>query len=185
MSSVEEFQSQYRDLSNDEIEWIALNKAATLRSEAVQALREEIGRRGLSRPVDGAIQAQTRRWTKGELDAFIERYRRRPCPRCGHQVELLNAVRAALARSFIILSAFEPKLVVGCPRCIRKEVERLSNLTMLLGWWGIPWGPINTMRALAINSKAKAAAGSMKPTAELHTYVASNIGEISADMSEH
>ena len=26
-----------------------------------------------------------------------------------------------------------------------------SLITLLLGWWGIPWGPIRTVQALYIN----------------------------------
>ena len=98
---------------------------------------------------------------------------------------MLNAVRAAVARSFIVMSSFEPKLVIGCSGCISAEVTRLSNLSLLLGWWGIPWGPIYTIRALVINSKAAAGAASAEPTPELCNYVISNIGEIAADMALH
>jgi hypothetical protein len=83
------------------------------------------------------------------------------------------------------MSTFEPKLVIGCSSCITAEVERLSNLSLLLGWWGIPWGPIYTIRALAINSKAKVDAERAEPTRELCNYVAGNIGEIATDMVPH
>jgi hypothetical protein len=42
MVNAEQFQSHYRDLPDDELEWIALNKAQHLQPEARQALQQEI-----------------------------------------------------------------------------------------------------------------------------------------------
>ena len=88
---------------------------------------------------------------------------------------------AAVARSFVVTSTVRTKLVIGCSSCIKKELERLSKQSLLFGWWGIPWGPAHTVRALAVNSKAKTAAASVEPTPELWNYIASNVGEIAAD----
>ena len=88
---------------------------------------------------------------------------------------------AAVARGFIVTSIIRSKLVIGCSSCIKAELARLSTRSVLFGWWGIPWGPVHTVRALAVNSKAKTAAASTAPTAELLNYVASNIVEIAID----
>ena len=64
---------------------------------------------------------------------------------------------------------------------LKTELERLTKQSLLFGWWGIPWGPVYTVRALAVNSKAKTAAASAEPTPELWNYIASNISEIAAD----
>jgi hypothetical protein len=181
MSPASEFQAHYHSLSSFELESIALEQSVTLPPQALAALRKEMDRRGLSRSLGRGIEAQVRRWTKDDLATFIEQYRHRPCPRCGVQGKTLNGVVAAVARSFIVTSTVRTKLVIGCSSCIKKELERLTKQSLLFGWWGIPWGPVYTVRALAVNSKAKTAAASAEPTPELWNYIASNVGEIAAD----
>ena len=181
MNPVSEFQARYQSLSNFELESIALQQSVTLLPQALTALRKEMDRRGLSPSLRPGIEAQVRRWTKDDLATFIERYRHRPCPRCGVQGKTLNGVVAAVARSFIVTSTVRTRLVIGCSSCIKTELERLTKQSLLFGWWGIPWGPVYTVRALAVNSKAKTAAASAEPTPELWNYIASNVGEIAAD----
>lgn len=40
---------------------------------------------------------------------------------------------------------------VFCPSCAPKKAAQASAITWLLGWWGIPWGPILTIGALYRN----------------------------------
>jgi hypothetical protein len=181
MSPASEFQSRYQSLSSFELESIAFKQSVNLPPQALAALRKEMDRRGLSSSLRRGIEAQVRRWTKDDLAAFIEQYRHRPCPRCGVQGKTLNGVAAAVARSFIVTSTVRTKLIIGCSSCIKTELERLSRQSLLFGWWGIPWGPVYTVRALAVNSKAKTAAASAEPTSELWNYIASHVGEIAAD----
>jgi hypothetical protein len=181
MSPASEFQGYYHSLSNFELESIALSESATLPPQALVALRKEMDQRGLSGAIRRGIEAQVRRWTKADLATFIEQYRHRPCPRCGVQGKRLNGVVAAVARGFIVTSIIRTKLVIGCSGCINAELARLSRQSVLFGWLGIPWGLVHTVRALAVNSKAKAAAASATPTAELWNYIASNVVEIAVD----
>ncbi len=181
MSPASELQASYHSLSSFELEAIALKQSATLPPQALTALRREMDRRGLSASLKRGIDAQVRRWTREDLAAFIERYQHRPCPRCGVQGKTLNGVIASVARSFIVGSTVRTKLVIGCSSCIEKELEHLSKQCLLFGWWGIPWGPVYTLRALALNAKAKTAAASREPTPELWNYIASNASEIAAD----
>jgi hypothetical protein len=181
MSPASEFHARYHSLSNFELESIALKQSATLPVQALVALRKEMDRRGLSGSLRRGIETQVTGWTKDDLAAFIEQYRHRPCPRCGVQGKTLNGVAAAVARGFVVTSTIRTELVIGCSSCIRTELERLSKQSLLFGWWGIPWGPMHTLRALAANSKAKTAAASAEPTPELWNYIASHVSEIVAD----
>ena len=180
-SPAAEIQARYHSLSNFELESIALKESVTLTPKELVALRKEMDRRGLSGSLRRGIEVQVTRMTKDGFAAFIEQYRHRSCPRCGVQGKTLNGVVAAVARSFIVTSTVRTKLVIGCPSCIKAELERLSKQTLLFGWWGIPWGPAHTVRVLAMNSKAIALAASTEPTPELWNYIASNLGEIIAD----
>jgi hypothetical protein len=42
---------------------------------------------------------------------------------------------------------------VFCARCRRKEAIKWSLLTSVLGWWGVPWGPIFTVQSLVRNAR--------------------------------
>jgi hypothetical protein len=181
MSPTSDFQAHYRSLSSFELEAIALTRSATLPAQALSVLRKEMDRRGLSSSLRRGIEAQVRRWSKDDLANFIQQYRHRPCPRCGVQGKPLNGVVGAVARSLIVTSSVRTKIVIGCWHCIEAELQRLSKQTLLFGWWGIPSGPACTVRALAINSKAKTAAASVDPTPELWNYIASHTGDIVAD----
>jgi len=181
MSLASEFQGYYHSLTNLELESIALRESATLPPQALVALRKEMNQRGLSGLLRQGVEAQVRRWTKSDFATFIEQYRHRPCPRCGVQGKRLKGVVAAVARGFIVTSILRTKLVIGCANCINAELTRLSKQSVLFGWWGIPWGPARTVRALAVTSKAKTAAASAAPTAELWNYIASNVVEIAVD----
>jgi hypothetical protein len=181
MNPVSEFQARYQHLSNFELQSIALKQSATLPHEALRALRREMDRRGLPPSLRRGIETQVSQWTKDDLATFIEQYRHRPCPRCGVQGKTLNGVLGAVARSFIVTSTVRTKLVFGCSSCIRTELGHLSKQSLLFGWWGIPWGPAYTVRALAVNAKAKKAVASTEPTPELWDYIASHVGEIVAD----
>ena len=181
MSLASESQGYYHSLSSFELESIALRESATLPPQALVALRREMDQRGLSSSLRRGIEAQVRQWTKADLATFIEQYRHRPCPRCGVQGKKLNGVLAAVARGFIVTSIIRTKLVIGCSNCISAELARLSKQSVLFGWWGIPWGPVHTVRALAANSKARRVSASAGPTAELWNYIASNVVDIAVD----
>lgn len=41
---------------------------------------------------------------------------------------------------------------IWCDRCRMKEAFKRTGISLLLGWWGIPWGPIWTAGAIIENS---------------------------------
>ena len=182
MNAAAEFETYYRDLSDDEIEDFAQTRASSLRPEALQALHAEIARRGLADGLERAISAQTRPWTQAELLTLVSRYRAQPCPSCGQARAPLNAVRAAVAGSAIVYSWRKHELLIGCPECLHKRLDKLSAKSLVFGWWGLPFGPILTVMALWRNEASRLALRSPDPTPELLAYVAANIGEISAKL---
>jgi hypothetical protein len=48
-----------------------------------------------------------------------------------------------------------------CERCRALQAAKWSLFSGLFGWWGFPWGPIYTLRALYVNGK-----GGFKPRSE-------------------
>jgi hypothetical protein len=54
-------------------------------------------------------------------------------------------------KSFLVVSQRTPIQGIFCPSCAEKKSFRASGITWLLGWWGIPWGPIFSVHAILSN----------------------------------
>ena len=46
-------------------------------------------------------------------------------------------------------------MIIGCTDCITASARNALLKSLLLGWWGIPWGPIRTIESVFTNIKAK------------------------------
>jgi hypothetical protein len=53
--------------------------------------------------------------------------------------------------SFLTASRSEPVQGIYCARCAEKASLKASAFTWILGWWGIPWGPLYSVHAIALN----------------------------------
>jgi hypothetical protein len=54
-------------------------------------------------------------------------------------------------KSFLLFTSRKTVQGVFCSICAEKKCLRATTVTWLLGWWGIPWGPIYSIHALAKN----------------------------------
>jgi DnaJ domain len=54
-------------------------------------------------------------------------------------------------KSFVVVSHRAPIQGIFCPTCAEKKALRATGITWLLGWWGIPWGPIYSLHAILSN----------------------------------
>lgn len=54
-------------------------------------------------------------------------------------------------KSFLILTVRKPIAGVYCSTCAQKQSIKASATSWLLGWWGFPWGPLYTVKALVTN----------------------------------
>ena len=168
----------YRKLSDAELMRLALHEADVLIPEALDVLKEEIKTRRLAGPLEAVIGIQTRLLSPEEEQALVAAFRRLPCPICGAAAGLLNAAVVATALSFLIKTVYDKKTVVGCPHCIVAAARRARVLTLALGWWAIPWGPIRTVQAIIINDEANLTAREDGATPALTQYVAANRGAV-------
>ncbi len=68
---------------------------------------------------------------------------RGPCPRCQGpgpvDVHLCHQIWSAL-----VFTSWSNELRICCRACARKGQLRSLIFSLLLGWWGIPWGPLFT-----------------------------------------
>jgi len=68
------------------------------------------------------------------------------------------------------------KLKIACPECLDKANGKAITITLLLGWWGFPWGPIKTIQSLGQNNKSKTTNHEDGPNDHLRGFVTANIG---------
>jgi hypothetical protein len=54
-------------------------------------------------------------------------------------------------KSLFVTTRRTPIQGIYCRKCAGKRLRRATLVTWLLGWWGIPWGPVYTVQALVQN----------------------------------
>jgi len=73
------------------------------------------------------------------------------CERCGRLDASLRASAFQYVVSIIFVTYRRGSVGVYCSSCRKKEALKWSSVSALLGWWGIPWGPVYTLGALSRN----------------------------------
>src|SRR5712691_4447206 len=78
----------------------------------------------------------------------------RGCQKCGAVDSTLTVSVFNYAASAVFFSVRRVgSSGIFCASCRRKEAIKWSLLTGLVGWWGIPWGPIFTIQTLVRNAR--------------------------------
>lgn len=185
MPTRDELIRYYGELTDDQLMRIGLYEADELTQEALEVLKAEIRTRGLGKDMEEAIEVQTCLLSPGDQEELVACFRQLPCPICGATGGSLNAGTVATARSFIIMTTREERLVVGCPKCIVAAAHRATNLTCALGWWGLPWGPIRTFQAISKNARTNSTVQGHQATEELRQYVAANRGAVALRLQQN
>ncbi len=106
------------------------------------------------------------------------------CPKCGGAgpVDVHTSHRAMSA---LVVTQWSSHPLVSCVSCGTKAQLRDSAITLLLGWWGLPWGVVMTPVQLGKNIYGMLKKPDPRePTAALHRVVSSNMAaqEISLRM---
>lgn len=73
-----------------------------------------------------------------------------PCPRCGGPGPI-DVLASHWVWSAVFLTRWWSRPELRCASCVRKERGLAVGFSLLLGWWGIPWGPIMTVVQVAKN----------------------------------
>lgn len=170
----------YRHLPADKLLRLATDDAARLRPEALALLRAELGRRGLGETAEKAIAARLRVLTEAEIADYCALLQAQPCPRCWSLVQPLNATISSKVLSFVVMTTREKRFAIACPSCLDKLNGDATITSALLGWWGVPWGIIHTVRAIAFNSNMRKSNHLIQPNDLLKAFVVQNVGRIEA-----
>jgi len=126
MPTRDELIRYYGELTDDQLMRIGLYEADELTQEALEVLKAELRTRGLGKDMEEAIEVQTCLLSPGDQEELVACFRQLPCPICGATGGSLNAGTVATARSFIIMTTREERLVVGCPKCIVASMNAIS-----------------------------------------------------------
>lgn len=74
-----------------------------------------------------------------------------PCIRCGAISAQPRFTIFYEVKSFLLFTRRSRVQGVFCRGCATRQCGRSTALTWLLGWWGVPWGPIFSIHALFKN----------------------------------
>lgn len=186
MSEIEisKIENNYRNMSDKEIIRIATTDMHGMRPEVMGIIEKEIKSRRLSLKYLSAAKAQNDLESFYEIDKYCDLIRTLPCPLCGQSKFKLNAAIIHRCIHILIISAHNSKIIVACPLCIVKEIDRANAYTITLGFLG-PHGFISTPFTLLKNNKEKKNIMLNLPSETFMSFILSNIGQIEMDKDDN
>ena len=171
-------QERYQRMSDDELIRSVTQDAFGLTPEAMEVVKSEIRKRGLNENITKGMEAQNKCYTIDEVDTYCNIVSQLSCPSCGSTAQRLNATMTGEVMSIIFFTTYSKKIKVGCPHCLDNANNTALTKTVLLGWWGFPWGIIRTPQAIALNIKSKRTNHSQTHNDYLRSFALSTIGEL-------
>lgn len=74
------------------------------------------------------------------------------CSCCGKISAQPRYVIFSVVKSYFVLTTKSAVQGIFCYACAEKKAIKASLTTWILGWWGVPWGPIYSVQALLVNT---------------------------------
>ena len=177
-----DIKENYKKFEDWKIEKIASEEAGSLRPEVLDILKTEIENRKLN--LLDTIDAQTKEITESEFNDYYNVLRNHPCPKCESKTQKINATIVGRVVSMLILTNYEKCLKVACSNCLDEMHNKANKKSALLGWWGFPWGPIQTIRSFLFNSRMKKNNRTVEPNEIIASFIVNNIGIMEKAKSE-
>ncbi|HWK02128.1 MAG TPA: hypothetical protein VNS58_00755 [Puia sp.] len=168
----------YEKMPDDELVRVATRDMAGLTDEALVIVKEELKKRNLDANINKGIDAQRKTYTVEEIDEYCAIIQELPCPVSGSTSRKLNGTKTAEVMSFILFSNYRKQIIIASPEMLDKANNNALIKTLLLGWWGVPWGLIRTVQAIGINAKSKRTNHMDEPNDYLRSFVLAKIGQI-------
>ncbi len=179
-----DIKENYKKFEDWKIEKIASEEAGSLRPEVLDILKTEIENRKLNLNLLDTIDAQTKEITESEFNDYYNVLRNHPCPKCESKTQKINATIVGRVVSMLILTNYEKCLKVACSNCLDEMHNKANKKSALLGWWGFPWGPIQTIRSFIFNSRMKKNNRTVEPNEIIASFIVNNIGIMEKAKSE-
>ena len=112
---------------------------------------------------------------------YADLVRQLPCPVCHRTTQPLNGTILYTVKSFIVLTYSRRKPLIACPDCLNKKNNLAIVSTAILGWWGFPWGLINSPQYIYKNVAAKKHNRMRQPNEVLLSLTLQHVNEIEAN----
>ena len=173
---INDIKENYKKFDDWEIEKIASEEAASLRPEVIDILKSEIEKRNLNLNLLDSVNSQIKELTESEFNQYSNILRNHPCPSCKSRTNRINATMVGRVISMLILTNYEKNLKIACSDCLDELHRKANTKSSLLGWWGFPWGPVQTIRSFIFNSKMKKNNRTEKPNEIFSSFVINNVG---------
>jgi len=174
---VKYIQESYQQMSDAELASL-VNDAGGLTPEALEIAKNEIKKRGMNPLFATALDAQNKSYSTEEINYYCSLINGLNCPVCGNSGDKLNATLTMEVMSFIVVTQSKKRIHVGCPDCLDKLTNSALIKTLVLGWWGIPFGIIKSIQAIGLNLKSKRDNHADSPNQSLRNLVLSNIVQL-------
>jgi hypothetical protein len=91
----------------------------------------------------GQALAVARQLPEAEVQSFVQRLHVGPCPKCRGNGPV-EVYRVHKVWSALIITSWSSVRQVSCRSCASKAQLGGIAFSLLLGWWGFPWGLILT-----------------------------------------
>lgn len=182
--NLNDIKENYKRFDDYQIEKIALEEANSLRPEVLDILKAEIKQRNLNLNLINSIDSQTKQLTNDEFNEYCEILKKHPCPKCKSKTQKINVTMVGEVVSMVIISDYDKSVKVACSNCLDDIHSKANMKTMLLGWWGFPWGPIYTIRSFIFNSNMKKNNRGEQSNQIFKNFVINNIGILESAKTE-
>ncbi|MBL9127063.1 MAG: hypothetical protein JNL97_05425 [Verrucomicrobiales bacterium] len=97
------------------------------------------------------IQAET--LPRDVVEAYAKSIHAGACPTC-HGPGPVDAHMRFTVSSFLVMTSWNSEARVACRACGRRAQVQAILLSLLTGWWGLPWGLILTPLQIFRNCRA-------------------------------
>lgn len=138
----------YSSLHDEKLIRLALYEAADLTASGQAALRTEIQRRSLGSEIELGFEWLRQGITQESLELLKHVVISQPCPVCGSTDMPLEAAEIRETASIWLLTHTRIWLKIGCSSCLNRMMRHALRKTLLLGWWSLPDGIIQTAQTL-------------------------------------
>lgn len=115
----------------------------------------------------GRVLVEAEQLPPSVVTAFVTALHSGPCPKC-HGSGPVDVFTSYSVWSALIVTSWKNQPNVCCRACGRRSQVRAALVSLLLGWWGFPWGfimtPVQLVRNLGAMAKVR---DPLRPSPEL------------------
>lgn len=181
---INEIAEYYAGRSDAELERIATSDSQGLKPEVYKIIQMEIEKRGMNPGLLRGIAAQQKKYTLQEIESVAQLLQRLPCPSCGQETKKLNAIMVHKVTSFLVITSSTRKHFIACPNCLNRKNNDAIVSTLLLGWWGFPWGLLKTPLYIYRNLRERKWIHGEEPNEILKAFTFIHIGKIESFLED-